>query len=207
MVGFLSFRFSSQKFLVDFGTVIAVGLFMIYLLSVTLLPAMLTLNASRKITNKKAARIAPGPISNRFGSLTSSPFQVLVVALILSVPVGYGITSLEVGFDTRDQLDDSIPAVENFLILADRYEASPAPIYVQYIPISELFSPESWTMIGDIEETVRSTEGSSDVSSLRSTLESSANTDSVLDDILQSITDDPTNQSHWDSSIFMGIEQ
>ena len=43
MVGFLSFRFSSQKFLVDFGTVIAVGLFMIYLLSVTLLPAMLSL--------------------------------------------------------------------------------------------------------------------------------------------------------------------
>ena len=121
------------------------------------------------------------------------------MALILSVPVGYGITSLEVGFDTRDQLDDSIPAVENFLILADRYEASPAPIYVQYIPISELFSSESWTMIGDIEETVRSTEGSSEVSSLRSTLESSANTDSVLDDILQSITDDPTNQSNWDT--------
>ncbi|MAV07497.1 MAG: hypothetical protein CMA29_06380 [Euryarchaeota archaeon] len=199
MVGFLSFRFSSQKFLVDFGTVIAVGLFMIYLLSVTLLPAMLSLMPPAKLRIKKAARIEPGPISNRFGSLTSNPFQVLVVALILSVPVGYGITSLEVGFDTRDQLDDSIPAVENFLILADRYEASPAPIYVQYIPISDLFSSESWKMIGDIEETVRSTEGSSEVSSLRSTLESSANTDSVLDDILQSITDDPTNQSNWDT--------
>ena len=111
----------------------------------------------------------------------------------------YWLVPLIVGFDTRDQLDDSIPAVENFLILADRYEASPAPIYVQYIPLSELFSSESWTMIGDIEEAVRSTEGSSEVTSLRSTLESSANTDSILDGILQSITDNPTNQSNWDS--------
>ena len=30
MVGFLSFRFSSQQFLVSFGTVIAIGLFFIY---------------------------------------------------------------------------------------------------------------------------------------------------------------------------------
>ena len=199
MVGFLSFRFSSQKFLVDFGTVIAVGLFMIYLLSVTLLPAMLSLTPPAKLRIKKAARIEPGPISNRFGSLTTNPFQVLIVALILSVPVGYGITSLEVGFDTRDQLDDSIPAVENFLVLADRYETSPAPIYVQYIPSSELFSSEGWAMIGDIEDTVRTTEGSSEVTSLRSTIEAAANTDSVLDAILQSITDNSTNQSNWDS--------
>jgi len=199
MVGFLSFRFSSQKFLVDFGTVIAVGLFMIYLLSVTLLPALLTLMPPAKLRIKKAARIEPGPISNHFGSLTSNPFNVLIVALILSIPVGYGVTSLEVGFDTRDQLDDSIPVVEDFLILADRYETSPAPIYVQYIPSSDLFSLESWSMIGDIEEAVRSTEGSSEVSSLRSTLESSANSNSVLDEILQSITDNPTNQSNWES--------
>ena len=53
MVGFLSFRFSSQKFLVDFGTVIAVGLFMIYLLSATLLPAMLTLMPPAKLRIKK----------------------------------------------------------------------------------------------------------------------------------------------------------
>ena len=41
MVGFLSFRFSSQQFLVSFGTVIAIGLFFIYLLSITALPALL----------------------------------------------------------------------------------------------------------------------------------------------------------------------
>ena len=199
MVGFLSFRFSSQKFLIDFGTVIAVGLFMIYLLSITLLPALLTLMPPAKLRIKKAARIAPGPISQRFGNLTSKPFQVLVAALILSIPVGYGITSLEVGFDTRDQLDESIPVVEDFLVLADRYEASPAPIYVRYIPTGDLFSPDSWKNIDDIEETVRSTEGSSDVSSLRSTLETTATSNPVLDEILQSLSEDPTNQSHWDS--------
>jgi len=199
MVGFLSFRFSSQKFLIDFGTVIAVGLFMIYLLSITLLPALLTLMPPAKLRIKKAARIEPGPISKRFGSLTSRPFEVLVVALILSIPVGYGITSLEVGFDTRDQLDESIPVVEDFLVLSDRYEASPAPIYVRLIPSGDLFSADGWAYIGDIEETVRTTDGSSDVSSLRSTLESSASSNSYLDEILQSLISDPSNQSNWEA--------
>ena len=37
IIGFLSFRFSTQQFLVSFGTVIAIGLFFIYLLSITAL--------------------------------------------------------------------------------------------------------------------------------------------------------------------------
>ena len=199
MVGFLSFRFSSQKFLIDFGTVIAVGLFMIYFLSITLLPALLTLMPPAKLRIKKAARIEPGPISKRFGSLTSKPFSVLLVALILSIPVGYGITSLEVGFDTRDQLDESIPVVEDFLVLSDRYEASPAPIYVRFIPSGELFSADGWAQIGSIEDSVRTTDGSSDVISLRTTLESSASSNPYLDEILESLTSEPDNQSNWDA--------
>ena len=62
-----------------------------------------------------------------------------------------------------------------------------------------MFSPDGWENIDDIEETVRSTEGSSDVSSLRSTLETTATTNPILDEILQSLSEDPTNQSHWDS--------
>ena len=50
MVGFLSFRFSDQKFLVDFGTVIAIGLVMIYFLSITLLPALLRVRTVYFIT-------------------------------------------------------------------------------------------------------------------------------------------------------------
>ena len=40
VIGFLSFRFSSQQFLVSFGTVIAIGL-IIYLVSITALPALM----------------------------------------------------------------------------------------------------------------------------------------------------------------------
>ena len=43
MVGFLSFRLSSQQFLVVFGTVIAIGLFYVYLFSITALPALMTI--------------------------------------------------------------------------------------------------------------------------------------------------------------------
>ena len=43
MVGFLSFRLSSQQFLVVFGTVIAIGLFYVYLFSITALPALMAL--------------------------------------------------------------------------------------------------------------------------------------------------------------------
>ena len=42
MVGFLSFRFSALSFLQVFGTVIAIGLFLIYLLSISALPALMT---------------------------------------------------------------------------------------------------------------------------------------------------------------------
>ena len=54
MVGFLSFRLSSQMFLVNFGTVIALGLFAIYVLSISLLPALMTAIPSKALPLKKS---------------------------------------------------------------------------------------------------------------------------------------------------------
>ena len=119
MVGFLSFRLSSQNFLVVFGTVIAVGLFFIYLLSITALPALLTVLKPQKITVAKSVKVEKSKFSIWSGEQALNPMTVVVVALLLSLPVGAGITQLEIGFDFRDQLDEDIPVVANFLILSD----------------------------------------------------------------------------------------
>ena len=63
MVGFLSFRLSAQNFLVVFGTVIAVGLFFIYLLSITALPALLTILKPQKIAIVKSVKIEESKFS------------------------------------------------------------------------------------------------------------------------------------------------
>ena len=49
VVGFLSFRFSALNFLQVFGTVIAIGLFFIYLLSITALPALMSLIPPKRL--------------------------------------------------------------------------------------------------------------------------------------------------------------
>ena len=61
MVGFLSFRLSAQNFLVVFGTVIAIGLFFIYLLSVTALPALLTVLKPQRLALERSSRSRRAP--------------------------------------------------------------------------------------------------------------------------------------------------
>ena len=131
MVGFLSFRLSSQNFLVVFGTVIAVGLFFIYILSITVLPALLTVLKPQKITVAKSVKVEESKFSIWSGKQALNPMTVVVAALLLSLPVGAGITQLEIGFDFRDQLDEDIPVVANFLILSDEFSGqNQPPLYV-----------------------------------------------------------------------------
>ena len=40
-----------------------------------------------------------------------------------------GFQQLEVGFDTRDNFDDSVPVVQDFLLIADEFQSSPSPLY------------------------------------------------------------------------------
>ena len=57
IVGFLSFRLSSLAFLQVFGTVIAIGLFLIYLLSISALPALMLIVPTKKLPLEKAGKI------------------------------------------------------------------------------------------------------------------------------------------------------
>ncbi len=130
MVGFLSFRFSSQQFLVSFGTVIAIGLFFIYLLSITALPALMMIIPPKKLSLERSGNNDVGPISKWIGSLTKTPVKVVMVTFLISIPMFIGFQQLEVGFDTRDNFDDSVPVVQDFFIIADEFQSSPSPLYV-----------------------------------------------------------------------------
>ena len=58
VIGFLSFRLSSLVFLQVFGTVIAIGLLMIYLLSISALPALMLTLPPKRMALEKAVKTA-----------------------------------------------------------------------------------------------------------------------------------------------------
>ena len=71
-----------------------------------------------------------GPISEKIGSITKAPWLVVFVTILISIPMFYGFNQLEVGFDTRENFDESVPVVQDFFVIADEFRSSPAPLYV-----------------------------------------------------------------------------
>ena len=78
------------------------------------------------------------------------------MAIIVSVPMFYGFQQLEVSFDTRDNFDDSVPVVADFLMLADEFQSSPAPLYV--VVDGDVTSPEGRATYSAVIELLNSTE-------------------------------------------------
>ena len=130
IVGFLSFRLSSLAFLQVFGTVIAIGLFLIYLLSISALPALMLMLPTKKLPLEKASKVTVGPVAQRVAGLSQRPKMVAIIALILLAPMVAGFQQLEVAFEQRDQLDDSVPVVQDFLLISDEFGTSRSPLYV-----------------------------------------------------------------------------
>ena len=130
IVGFLSFRLSSLAFLQVFGTVIAIGLFLIYVLSISALPALMLMLPTKNLPLEKASKISVGPVAESFGKLSTQPLKVGIIALILLAPMVAGFQQLEVAFEQRDQLDESIPVVQDFLLISDEFGTSRSPLYV-----------------------------------------------------------------------------
>lgn len=130
IVGFLSFRLSSLAFLQVFGTVIAIGLFFIYLLSISALPALMLILPPKRLPLTKASKVKIGPISNNIATLSQRPKMVGVIAVILLVPMFFGFQQLEVAFEQRDQLDTSVPVVGDFLLISDEFGTSRSPLYI-----------------------------------------------------------------------------
>ena len=188
MVGFLSFRFSSQQFLVSFGTVIAIGLFFIYLLSITALPALMMVIPPKKLPLEKSGKNDIGPISKWVGKLTETPVLVVIVTIILSVPMFIGFQQLEVGFDTRDNFDDSVPVVQDFLLIADEFQSSPSPLYV--VLEGDIISSEGRLLYAQITDKLSSTDGINGLPiGIWGILEESRVSNSELDSLLKDLDD------------------
>ena len=195
IVGFLSFRFSSQQFLVSFGTVIAIGLFFIYLLSITALPALMTLIPPKRLPLSKSGKNEIGPISSKIGSFTKTPTLVIMVTVIISIPMFLGFQQLEVGFDTRDNFDDSVPVVQDFLLIADEFQSSPSPLYVVFE--GDVISNEGKVVYEDIMKKISENNKITGVPiGIWGILEESRTTNPELNTLMNELGDD---EESWNS--------
>jgi len=76
--------------------------------------------------------------------------MVAGLAVLLLLPMLYGFQQLEVAFEQRDQLDDTIPVVQDFLMISEDFGESRSPLYV--VVNGEVFSPEgraAWALAVD----------------------------------------------------------
>ena len=195
MVGFLSFRFSSLSFLQVFGTVIAIGLFLVYLLSITALPALMLIFPPKKLKLEKASTISIGPIANSLARLSANPVKVGIIAVVLLAPMFFGFQQLEVGFDQRDQFDDEVPVVADFLLLSDEFQNSRSPLYV--VVDVDVFSPDGYTAWLAAEQVLlESPDVSGAPSGLWNVLTEAQVRDSALSALIANLDDE--NLSTWD---------
>jgi predicted RND superfamily exporter protein len=189
VIGFLSFRLSSLVFLQVFGTVIAIGLVFTYLLSISLLPALLFLIPSKKLPIEKSGDFKVGRISKEVGKLAEKPVTVIALVVVLLLPMYAGFQQLEVGFEQRDQFDTSIPIVADFILLSDEYGSSRSPIYV--VMDGEIFSNEAreiWNLTVFDLQNIDSTSGVP--TGLWSILEQSATTNEHVATLMSGINAD-----------------
>ena len=195
MVGFLSFRFSSLSFLQVFGTVIAIGLFLVYLLSITALPALMLMFPPKKLKLNKASKISIGPIANGLARLSTAPVKVGLIAVLLLTPMYFGFQQLEVGFDQRDQFDEEVPVVADFLLLSDEFQNSRSPLYVVInVDVFTQDGYEAWLAAEQV--LVDSPDVSGAPSGLWNTLEEAQVRNTNLSVLMSGL--EPSNQTSWD---------
>ena len=85
---------------------------------------------TKKLPLEKASKVEVGPLSKGLGRLSTQPFKVGLIALVLLAPMVAGFQQLEVAFEQRDQLDESVPVVQDFLLISDEFGTSRSPLYV-----------------------------------------------------------------------------
>ena len=94
---------------------------------------------------KKTVKIDESWLSKKIGALTRLPIGVVSVAILVSLPAVMGIQKLEVGFDTRDNFDESVPVVSDFILISEQFQSSPSPLYV--VLDGDVISPEGREMV------------------------------------------------------------
>tara|TARA_B100000035_G_scaffold250275_1_gene219231 strand:- start:1467 stop:2636 length:1170 start_codon:yes stop_codon:yes gene_type:complete len=117
------------------------------------------------------------------------PALVILVAIILSLPMAYGMSTLEVGFDTADQFDDSLEVVQDFLMIAEEFQSSPTPLYV--VLEGDIVSAEGLAAYEQAIQTLSETDGVTGVpTGIWDTLESERGQNSILDGLMNGLDSD-----------------
>jgi predicted RND superfamily exporter protein len=208
-------------FLVNFGTVIALGLFAIYVLSISLLPALMTTFPSKALPLAKSGAMNETKLTRKIGDMAEKdPLSVIIVTVLLSLPMLYGMSTLEVGFDTQGQFDDSLEVVQDFLMIAEEFQSSPTPLYV--VLEGDIISPQGYEAYNIAIATLRDTDGVSGIpTGLWDTLETSRTTNAELDTLMGNLSTDmesyqslktyllenPTGRNITDSLLYTDGEQ
>jgi len=186
IVGFLSFRLSSLAFLQVFGTVIAIGLFFIYLLSISALPALMLILPPKRLSLEKASKVKIGPLSNNIATLSQRPKLVSIIAVVLLIPMFFGLQQLEVAFEQRDQLDTSVPVVGDFILISDEFGTSRSPLYI--VLDGDIMSDsgrDAWILTSD--ELATNPDINGVTNGLWDVLEQARLQDTTLDGLIQAI--------------------
>tara|TARA_B100000674_G_scaffold312953_1_gene260195 strand:- start:14 stop:1183 length:1170 start_codon:yes stop_codon:yes gene_type:complete len=119
------------------------------------------------------------------------PVMVVLVAIILSLPMAYGMSTLEVGFDTSDQFDDSLEVVQDFLMIADEFQSSPTPLYV--VLGGEILTAEGKAAYNQAVEVLSETDGvTGSPTGIWDTLESERGRNPTLDGLMMDL---PSNEA------------
>ncbi|MDA8556597.1 hypothetical protein N9K73_04435, partial [Candidatus Poseidoniales archaeon] len=107
----------------------------------------------------------------------------------------FGFQQLEVGFDQRDQFDDEVPVVADFLLLSDEFQNSRSPLYV--VVDVDVFSPDGYAAWLAAEQVLlESPDVSGAPSGLWNVLTEAQVRDSALSALITNLDDQ--NLSTWD---------
>ena len=82
---------------------------------------------TKKLPLDRASKVNVGPVSQNIAKLSQRPKLVALIAVVLLAPMVAGFQQLEVAFEQRDQLDDSVPVVQDFLLISDEFRNQPFP--------------------------------------------------------------------------------
>jgi len=132
VIGFTSMAAPSIPSLVWFGTLMSLGLVSAFLLSLTILPAMLKITDS----GDEGVKHSPGILEKFLTSIakltTANPKKILALAAVLIILGAYATTQVQLETNRRKYAPPDLPALVKF----EELERSVSPQYVYAVVLS-----------------------------------------------------------------------
>ncbi|MBO8180232.1 MAG: RND family transporter [Archaeoglobus sp.] len=132
VIGFTSMAAPSIPSLVWFGTLMSLGLVSAFLLSLTILPAMLKITDSGDEGVKHSPRILEKFLTSIAKLTTANPKKILALAAVLIILGAYATTQVQLETNRRKYAPPDLPALVKF----EELERSVSPQYVYAVVLS-----------------------------------------------------------------------